>query len=132
MTPDQLDLARRLCAHPKWRWVAGMLIDYPEALGGSGGRVDHVWPHHKHGPPEYEVWFEGAGPYAPVGGVPVLDDFATAAILLRMATEAGMDVNDGPRFGRWENVPDTSQWNFVEADPGTVAAHALLAAWSGE
>ena len=25
MTPDQIDLARALVAHPRWRWMPGML-----------------------------------------------------------------------------------------------------------
>ncbi len=44
MTPDEQDLARRLAAHPRWRWMRGMCaltaghpvdefrVAYPEAL----------------------------------------------------------------------------------------------------
>lgn len=34
MTPAQLDLARKLTAHPRWRWVPGMLIGKPGPRGG--------------------------------------------------------------------------------------------------
>lgn len=107
MTPDQLDGARRLVAHPKWRWVDGMaacpwgdsrserihLVRTPDGIEPSWGANEKQW--------------YGLTPEA----VPDLSDYATAAIVLRMAM-------DTPRK-KWCDHPDL----------GTSAAMALLAAW---
>jgi hypothetical protein len=36
MTETELDLARRLAAHPKWRWMRGVWIVDPDYEGDDG------------------------------------------------------------------------------------------------
>lgn len=105
MTPAQLALARRLVAHPRWRWLEAMASD------------------------------------AGFQGLPDLGDYATAAILLRMAMEAGVPLNREVRLSSdgWEQgqvqydhlTLDYVDGKMVDPNPdlGTVAATALLAAW---
>lgn len=81
MTPDALDIARRLVAAPWWEWREGMAGTGPDegcrwlvlgtsglyALGSQGGYIA-TWP------PPWE-------------SVPRLDDHATAGVLLGMLGE---------------------------------------------
>lgn len=138
MTPAQLDLARRLVAHPKWRWVAGMVADemrlmgpeeVPVQLNGSNGG-----------------WICDDNPSPPFPMIPDLTDYATAAILLRMAHEAdqtdrrhspvlvyagGVAAVPADRNMVWgcHIVPGDKHGWAESKDLGTVAAQALLAAW---
>lgn len=126
MTPAQLDRARRLVQSPRWRWVAGMVAFDSTRL------VKRI--HVQLGPLEAQWDLDDR--------VPDLSDYATAAILLRMAMEAG---RNGP--GTWGSAEtpsdDDGGWilsrdsmkgeriGHENEDLGTVAAEALLAAWQG-
>lgn len=131
MTPAQLDLARRLVAHPKFRWVEGMLAQ--EAGNTAAGRVTSYLPSAPGGPKiavargvmgADEEWYCA-------DALPDLSDYATAAILLRMAMEAQEPEAVAGRLAYYS----PALWNVgVEENPeptdlGTVAATALLAAW---
>lgn len=134
MTNDQLDLARRLVSHQKWRWVAGMQ-PYPETLYGCVAEPGldeerRLWDEQGWRPPAFYV---------------DLTDYATAAILFRMAAEADTTpradktprrvIPDGTvpdwRPKIWAcHVSPPGQYGWVEEeDLGTLAAQALLEAW---
>lgn len=121
MTKQQTALAARLVAHPRWQWVAGMLAgqDGFRVVDDAGKNVDDVIP----------LWA-----MATSARLPRLDDFATAAILLRMAMEDGeafvsahtAHLEDDVWRLYNEQLPRT--WPEGR-DLGTVAATALLACW---
>ena len=106
MNEKQLELARRLIAHPKWRTIRGMQEE---------------------------------------DGLPDLADFATAAILLRLANESdpwrGATYTYSPRLLlprkggsladlRWGVYRGNGVNGWIEReDLGTIAAEALLAGW---
>lgn len=120
MTDAQMELARRLVdgarQGPGWQWCAGMLTD-------SGVRVTEN---------EWIVY----------SAVPDLSDYATAAILLRMAMEADEDLlisrvrnftlydQDGLPPLAWALLGNDMEARTEPSDDlGTVAATALLNAW---
>lgn len=106
MTPEAVDLARRLVACKQWRWIAGMA---------------------------YPRWGLDVGEWicdrpvdasdAPEGAIPMLDDFATAAILLRMA----IDECQLPEEVAGLLTPHKQDGQ----DLGAVAAAWLLLGWEG-
>lgn len=129
MNPEQLDLARRLAAHPRFQWRRGMAALYDPApychgadrIDEDGWRPEHCdyialpngWPDAKR-----EAW-------------PDLTDAATGGVLWGMAGMPGV----GPcRAG----MVTVSQWTRGEKprllpyDGATLAeacARALLAEW---
>jgi hypothetical protein len=120
VSAEQLELARRLVSHPKWRWVAGMRIE--GELGGStvytiGKRVrvchtgGNTWLLEDHEPASAQV--------------PDLADFITAACLLRMRMEIEELYNEPA-------IHEGGMWaigRVAGRDLGEVAAAALLEAW---
>jgi len=72
MNPEATDLARRLCAHPRFEWASGM-------LDSGGWRVLYVDP--DDGLPRVAMESEQAWS---AEGPPDLDDAATAGVLLAM------------------------------------------------
>ncbi len=106
MTEEQTDLALRLV----------QCVEFATSRGWFAIKVD---------------W----SPKAEVMGLPDLNDFATAAILLRMASEVAND--NQPTLDMW--AEDSSKWGIAEAiygdftpgdgDLGTAAARVLLAIW---
>lgn len=158
MTPAQLDLARRLVSSNKWRWVAGMRVcgEFGHYMLRTNNRKLHgrIVNAHDDGIRLIE-WEEedarktwSAEAAAEVLSVD-LDDYATAAILLRCAMEAtnekqggawariaaeDFDENDTPRVPagwliEWMVANLDEGIGGGQADLGTVAATALLAVW---
>jgi hypothetical protein len=74
MTETELDLARRLVAHPKWAWAGGM-------LWGHGDPATRDW-----------CWGRWPDPPAPDGSIPDLADPATRGCLQAMLYEAGEGI----------------------------------------
>lgn len=132
MTPDQLDLAKRLVACSQWRWVPGMRehfgcrrLDYTDESGEEAWWnpdrieiVQYVWPAHRA--------HDGSTPF-----LPDLSDYATAAILLRLAMEANCEVAYPPtaELHHWAIYGDMPS---SDPDLGTASARALLSVWSEE
>ena len=139
MTEEQLGLARRLVACEEWRWVPGMLDKYGiRYLGGeadgqmawadsvdTGATVRYVWPEHL-----------TVTPF-----LPDISDYATAAILLRMAMENMYEADcyiEGDKDGAPEfvwafdfgkDIKDAVQYLTMAPDLGTAAGRALLVVW---
>lgn len=128
MTPDQLTWARRLVEHPAWRWVDGMALWFHDESrkypgGVSDGRIDTE---------------SGIGPYSKFH-LPDLSDYATAAIVLRMALDSWGAEDRHPqvfsrkptgRFGRHQRTQSSATFSYAarDTDLGTAAAKAWLAA----
>jgi hypothetical protein len=123
-------LARRLVAAKQWRWVAGMQaqghgyddLTYtdtttPQGWEGSTRVLDA----------ERDGYARDADGYRVVApdAVPDLSDYATAAILLRMAIETGHYADGSGINGALWRIGT----GHYDTDLGTVAATALLAAW---
>ncbi len=116
---DQLARPKRLAACKQWEWIPGMML---------------IWT----GPGGYDRERHEEATGTPLDGwIPDLSDYATAAILLCMAMEAGYHFGTG----RWG-----SAWSAYHCDDygirdglllhapaaagiGTVAAMALLELW---
>lgn len=93
MTPEQFELARRLVVHQEWKWVHGMqvLVIDPEGVAAEEriAREDRRepdvdaqrWPERLEVVELIERHTDGWTP------LPDLADFATAAILLRLAID---------------------------------------------
>lgn len=118
MTPAQLDLARRLASHPKWQWLPGLAAcpwgdDRSERIhiATTPNGPTPCWGANE------KQWYDLLPTAAPD-----LTDYATAAILLRMAMEAGRPPAPISRA-----LGDDGE--VFEIYDGTVAATALLAAW---
>ena len=121
MNPDQLDLARRLAAHPRFRWHERM---YARDRYGTGyGTITHVGSNYVVVNDKYESGLSDV--------VPDLTDAATGGVLWEMAGRPGV----GPcRSG----MVTVSQWSRGEKprllpyDGATLAeacARSLLAEW---
>ena len=161
MTESETDLARRLVDHPRWRWMAGMLLGKPGPKGGKshfdrvsnerydweaddgtswdGGTVAFI----------YDNRFAATGnkgrlPIDYVQGwpdvVPDLTDPATCGCLLAMLWEvyplASVDVTEEGKglasHGTWYTV---SAWNlgpWTARSVGTALALALIYSWGDE
>jgi hypothetical protein len=146
MTPEELELARRLVAHPKWRWMGGMVAmrgDEPERapirLAAHGEVASVIWPEGIAGP----YWFDGRIDSA--GLTPDLSDPATQGCLWAMLCEASSYGRAEVRFwdhdkrpwNVWVTVPETIEGLDATRDTGAngllygeALARALLAAWS--
>ena len=111
MTPDQIDLARRLVACPRWRWLPGMcFVDDT----GSIWRVQTLWhAAHVHS-----------------DRLPDLTDPATAGCLLAALVAAdpgaGWGVSCGPDVG-WRAT--SCDHDLSGATCGEAVARALLVVW---
>lgn len=82
MTPDQIDLARRLVACPRWRWLPGMLWSIGPQPGWVRASTGRVLSAHEDGGPVR----------APKSCLPDLTDPATAGCLLALVREAWGDT----------------------------------------
>jgi hypothetical protein len=71
MTPDMLDLARRVVACKGWRWMEGMRFVVPPSHNGATGYMVRVKGHERGG----------------VAGYPDLSDPATLGCLLALVRE---------------------------------------------
>lgn len=128
MTDAELELARRLVAHPEWEWLGGILVESPD------DKRDRAWRL------VAGSWVQEAGltyrDMAPRGMalLPDLADPATQGCLLVMLTELG-------HFIRYESDAHLVQWHWhvgidhhwdesTGATLGEALARALLAAWS--
>ena len=123
MTETELDLARRIAAHPKWRWMRGMSFaddGLMEAHRFSAGLVPTDRP-------------------LDAGSYPVIADPATQGCLWAMLREAGPHAH----FAMFcEEAPDgcdecvahfSVERDYTDEVMGTTLgealARALLAAW---
>lgn len=120
MTPDQIDLARRLVACRRWRWMPGMLWSIGPEPGWVRASTGRVLSAHEDGGPVR----------APRSCLPDLTDPATAGCLLTMLV--GVDPGGG-----WvvSYVPDVG-WRATSCDHdlsgatcGEALARALLVVW---
>jgi hypothetical protein len=121
MTETELDLARRLAAHPRWRVMRGM-----EMLVASGAYA-------------HRYLTDSEPPYD--GEIPDLADPATQGCLWVMLDEATPDRSvSSCRDGRWIVAEytwtddGTKDWECDPLHPdayskGEALARALLAAW---
>jgi hypothetical protein len=118
MTPDQIDLARRLVACPRWRWVPEKRWVQVRAapLDTIIGRIQDRRPRD--------------GMDVPNGAVPDLTDPATAGCLLAMLVAvdpgAGWGVSCGPDVG-WRAT--SCAHDLSGATCGEALARALLVVW---
>ena len=102
MNERQTDLARKLVEHWRWRWVEGM----------------------------YDATHERRHSYTE-RSIPDLSDYATAAILLRMAMETTRRTAyvEGLYWYIDRREQGADVWPLQSADLGVVAAVALLSMW---
>ena len=128
------DLARRLVAHPKWEWRAGMLtcngrrILCPADVGTSGddvGTIEHL------GYGDYTWWGDGLDRECPD-----ITDPATVGVLLAMADDAAgfpVDVRLEPPSGAGHPehfVAESGSPDFGSgATRGEALADLLLILW---
>ena len=137
MTPDQIDLSRRLAAQERFRWMAGMAFYVRDAPRAN---MQLAWVS-----PGGELWAtvtrlaaKDAGParelfaYDQDGSYPDLDDPATVGCLLTMLWETWPEQTIG--YYR-RPMTDSELWwigcHTSGATPGEATARALLAAWGG-
>lgn len=128
---EQLDLARRLAAHPRFHPERGMVWHHNDA--GRGVAVDDGW-----GIPLVRECYENSGLYREDGWVPDLTDAATGGVLLDMLgpnwnsnrTREWDEANDGPDRDRWF-VWKTAGMKVVYRGTtlAEACARALLAEW---
>jgi len=120
MTPDQIDLARRLVASPKWKWVPGMGVrrwsDY--YVLWRTNRVSNL--------------AERGTFWLAEGWLPDLNDPATLGCLLQLVREAWSDPEAHIALGAagWVLMSGESRVaDVVYPSPaGTTEAEALVAA----
>lgn len=114
MTDEQIELARLLVPCEQWRWVVGMMM------------ADSLKPK---SPSDRMRLEEGIGRPIPGCWLPDLSDYATVAILLRMA----MEIQGVARLRPVTPIHGTPRWSigetWMDPDLGTAAAKTLLAAW---
>lgn len=116
MPPADLDLARTLAAHPRWRWAPGMLA-LEQATPGMG------------------LWRDGRcrlveGADAPWQAVPDLTDHATAGCLLDTFHGLGRAYALIPTVdGGYTLSMRHDGLAFTGDTLGEALARALLAAW---
>lgn len=138
MTDDKQTLAARLAAHPRWRWMPGMLAvgesrewwrvsgpaeGYVEASALAVGESTGV-----------DMW-ERSEPHPPI--VPDLSDRATIGCLVGMLREVHPDAVVWPDRGEFcvlsylhISYDDLSIWHVAKHhQEGPAVALALLAAW---
>lgn len=132
MNPDQLDLARRLAAHPRFEWRPGMLaLEDPPSSNWQPG--DDQWRIVTGAPDLAAVTSEGdvhEAPYMPnafAQAVPDLTDAATGGVLWELAGK--------PQSATYPD--ETMVWTAigVRAGGATMAeacARLMLATWDGE
>ena len=128
------DLARKLAAHPRWRWVEGMLLaelGYARRWRIGGRDTDHTF---------WLVVSDGQVRWAVLGSnsewTPDLTDAATAGVLLGQIPHLREVVHrENPEAWcvRWAELPAGSVWR-VSTRPwcptlGEAAALALLSLW---
>jgi hypothetical protein len=113
MTKTELDLARRLAAHSKWKWMAGM-------RNGVGDRVLF------NANAEWIDTDEGLVPLGQMGHVDLADP-ATQGCLWAMLRGVAVE-EDG---AEWV-VYQLHGGQVVGASKGEALARALLAAWGDE
>ena len=117
MRPDQIDLARRLVACPRWRWVPGMGV----RRWSGHGKVSAV--------ARVSASFRET-PWLSEGWLPDLTDPATAGCLLAMLVAAdpgaGWGVSCGPDVG-WRAT--SCAHDLSGATCGEALARALLVVW---
>lgn len=135
MTKTELDLARRLAAHSKWRWMAGM-----RAVHDSDPRSYRL---------VFGAWALDDGPRfrSPMpteGMTPDLSDAATQGclwVMLREATNHLVRIETGggddigahvERLQRLNDADDTIETSSDSGSIGEAPARALLAAWDAQ
>ena len=132
MTLEQIELATRLVAHPRWGWRPGMV--YTRSMWGGQRAV--IWGIGKRGP-LMSCYLTGGDDIAPMGDDecwPELTDGATVGVLLEMLTAVSTEgfqliytpwCNDD---ARWRCGADGSGEHGA-LTAGEVVALALLEAW---
>ncbi len=115
MTPEQIELAKRLAAHPRWLWVDGTYAATDDPNAKEWGRLDGDAP---------------TGHRCDAWHYPALDDPATCGGLLAMV-DWPLSIhcaNEGSRFV-WSVLRHGTILASDEEDLGTALAKALLAQW---
>lgn len=139
MNPDQLDLARRLAAHPRFDWLRGMAaIESPPPPSTNCQPGDTAWRILDESPDLVAVTSEldiHEAPHMPSAfamAIPDLTDAATGGVLLDMLRPGHLEYF--PEEHVWLtrkksvlNVPYHAGKTLAEA-----CARALLAEWGGE
>jgi hypothetical protein len=145
VTPETLDIARRLAAHPNFRWAPGMVDDY-------GARVLSVATDERlvtsdlvregSGYMTYEA-HDRCRPEAM--GPPDLDDDATAGVLLGVLASTGRLASVHHRHSEvggtagwgvdlWTRIPSGNVRQLLDVHGGPTLGHAaalaLLAVWA--
>lgn len=127
MNPDQLDLARRLAAHPRFEWRSGMRAMYDPApfcygtdrIDEDGWRPDHCdyigrpdgWPDAKR-----EAW-------------PDLTDAATGGVLLDVLRPGYLEYFPEEHIWLTRKKPAPDAPYHVGKALAEACARALLAEW---
>jgi len=122
MTEEQIALARRAVACPKWRWMPGMLTSFNARHLGR-----HLWVDQGSSVVVYADQNEGE--------VPDLTDHATRGCLLALVREAwsdaGVSVWHDRRVGLWSWMANGcvhGVWRPSDEDGYAGEAEALVAA----
>ena len=123
MTDAELELARRLVASPRWRWMRGMICDFGSFVCGD----DEYYIFTDSGPKEKEK----------TSRVPDLSEPATQGCLAAMLREAHDLVSlewewegeeENILFVLWYRAPRGTEYHNGKTY-GEALARALLAAW---
>jgi hypothetical protein len=131
MTPTELDLARQLVAHPRWRWMPGMRDACMDRL--CVGHDKDGLPQFLDGRPEVDDW-DWRPSLAPYSAHPDLSCPATQGCLWAMLREAHdfinaewIEENRGVTVMLFYSPPRGTE-NYGPAPFGKALALALLAA----
>lgn len=137
MTPDQLELARRLVAHERWEWKAGMLA-HSDGLAAAGYHNIRA-KGDQEDEENFSGWHGGSWGADDFGMAPDLTDDATGGVLLGVLRADAHDVRM-----EWDSdygINDRDGWSLtfdgrvlVQFAPAMAeaAARALLAVWDAE
>lgn len=133
---DLDDLARRLAAHPRWKWRAGMLGDDGWRCLGPDSVTDEI----VFGAPSDEAAATSAGvrwswpSHLREAAVrPDLTDPATAGVMLAMLAEADSSLIAEFDGHAWVIVhPEAEILMHTAPTLGEASARALLAVWGEE
>lgn len=134
MNTEQLDLARRLAAHPRFEWCAGMLaLENPSSGHWQPG--DYVWRIVTGAPDVMALLSEGdvhEAPYMPssfLEAVPDLTDDATGGVLL-VVLGGGLVLYRSALYPLWSaRRNDGKSIEHLGSTLAEVCARALLAEW---
>ena len=145
MNPDQLDLARRLAAHPRFEWRRGMAA-LESSPSGNWQPGDYEWRILSGAPDVAAVTSEHdihEAPYMPSAfarAYPDLTDAATGGVLLEMLVQAcgdgvGWFIKRAGTYTVTHGTEKTSKPGLMRTKKATgttlaeACARALLAEW---